>query len=70
MEYRLVHNQKESYHYDHIPFNLERIINLFLRVSAMFLVNKDRADNTIFARIYGKICRKYFVEIFFETNFF
>ena len=31
-EFRLVHNQKENSHYDHIPINLKVFGNLFLRV--------------------------------------
>ena len=31
-EFRSVHNQEETRHYDHIPFNLKRIRNLFLYI--------------------------------------
>ena len=32
MELSLVHNQTENHHYNHIPFNLKAIRNLFSRV--------------------------------------
>ena len=40
-EYHLVHNQQESCHYDHIPFNLRGITNLvswLLRVSTVMAI--------------------------------
>ena len=30
LKFRLIHNQKENRHYDHIPFNLKAIVTLFL----------------------------------------
>ena len=40
MEFRLVHNQNENYHHNHITFNLKGIGNMFLQLNYKYCVLK------------------------------